>query len=413
MKSMIHGKPPRRINLPWRFVVAAAVFVATAVPSMAEEFRFSYATGDRYRILSQVDESVFVNGLYSHTADILNKISIEITDSEKGSGFIEASFQTSERSYDSDTVYEWSREYYSEFWRGELGEYAIEPGYFMPVVRSVPRFPEHDLTPGDTWSAAGSEVHDLRDNFGIPDAFHFPIQVSYEYRGREEFDGRLYDLIDISYTVFFKQNRAYKAQMYPVRITGYSDQRLYWDFDAGRPYHYAEEFDFIFTFNTGDTVEYSGVAEATVHSAVAMDKEQVANEIRDQLAESRVENAEVSISDEGVTVSIEDIQFLPDSAVLIPEELGKLNVIGEILKNYPERDILITGHTALAGTETGRQLLSEERARSVGNYLLNLGAREASRITTRGLGAHRPIADNSTEDGMKRNRRVEITLLEN
>ncbi len=396
-----------------RYVIAAIIMVLVVVPSTAEEFNFNYRTGDRYRILSQVDESVFVNGLYSHTADILNKISIEITDVRNGSGFIEAWFQTSERSYDTDTVYEWSREYYSEFWRDELGEYMIEPGYFMPVVRNVPRFPEHDLAPGDTWSADGAEVHDLRDNFGIQDAFHFPIQVVYEYKGREEYDGRLYDLIGISYTVFFKQNRAYKAQMYPVRISGYSDQQLYWDFEAGRPYHYSEEFDFIFTFNSGDTVEYSGVAEATVHSAVAMDKEQVANEIRDQLAESSIENAEVTVSDEGVTVSIENIQFLPDSAVLVPVELEKLQIIADILKSYPERDILITGHTALAGTEAGRQVLSEERARAVGNYLLQLGAREANRVTTRGLGAHYPIADNSTDEGMKRNRRVEITILEN
>ena len=396
-----------------RLFTAAAVFALTASLSAAEEFRFSYTPGDRYRILSQVDEAVVVNGLYSHTADILNKISIEITDSRNGSGFIEAWFQTSERSYDSGSVYEWAREYYSEFWRDEFGEYSIDPGYFMPVVRNVPKFPERDLSPGDTWTAAGAEVHDLRDNFGIQDAFHFPIQVAYEYIGREEFDGRLYDLIGISYTVFFKQNRAYKAQMFPVRITGYSDQQLYWDFEAGRPYHYSEEFDFIFTFNTGDTVEYSGTAEATVHTAAAMDKEQIAKEIRDQLTESRVDDTEVTVNDEGVTVSMENIRFLPDSAVLIPEEIEKLRVIADILKNYPERDILITGHTALAGTEAGRQMLSEERAMAVGNYLLELGAREASRITTKGVGARFPVADNSTEEGMKKNRRVEITILEN
>ncbi len=413
MKPSTAGKKTRQIRLSGRLIITAVISVIAVVPSTAEKFKFNYSTGDRYRILSQVDETVFVNGIYSHSADILNKIAIEIADSKNGSGFIKAWFQTSERSHDSNTVYEWARDYYSEFWRDELGEYSIEPGFFMPVVRSVPRFPERDLSPGDTWSAPGSEVHDLRDNFGIQDAFHFPIQVSYEYIGREELDGRLYDLIGISYTVFFKQNRAYKAQMFPVRITGYSDQRLYWDFEMGRPYHYSEEFDFIFSFNTGDTVEYAGSAEATVHSTVAMDKEQVAKEIRDQLTESNVENTQVTVNGEGVTVSIENIQFLPDSAVLMPEETEKLKVIAEILKTYPERDILITGHTALAGTEAGRQMLSEERAMAVGNFLLELGVREASRITTRGVGARDPVADNSTEEGMERNRRVEITILEN
>ncbi len=396
-----------------RFLLALTGVIVLCVPVRAAEFRFLYATGDRYKIHSQVDESVYVNGIYSHTADILNKISFEIADTENGSGLIKAWFQTSERSYASDSVYEWSREYYSEFWRDELGKYSIDDSYFMPVVRSVPQFPERDLEPGDTWTAPGAEVHDFRDNFGIPDAFHFPIQVTYKFQGRADLDGREYDLIDISYTVFFRQHRANKAQMYPIMITGYSQQQLYWDFDAGRPYHYSEDFDFIFTFNTGDTVEYTGSAEATLRSSVAMDKEKVAEEIRDQLADSKVKDTEVTVSDEGVTVSLENIQFLPDSAVLIPQEMEKLRVIAEILKRYPERDVLVTGHTAMAGTAAGRQALSEERARAVGNYLLKLDAHEASQIITRGMGGEQPVADNSTEEGMRRNRRVEITILEN
>ena len=396
-----------------RIVFAMLGAMMIVAPIEAEKFRFSYEKGERYKIHSQVDESVYINGVYSHRADILNKISIEITESENGAGYLNAWFQTSERSFNSNSVYEWSRDYYSEFWRDEFGAYEIDDSYFMPVVRSVPRFPERDMEPGDTWSAPGSEVHDFRDNFGIPEAFHFPIQVSYTYAGEANFDGRDFGLIQISYTVFYKQNRAFKAQMYPVRITGSSEQRLYWDFEAGRPHHYSEEFDFIFAFNTGDTVEYIGTAEATVRATAAMNKEQVAEEIRDRLADSSVEDTEVTVDDEGVTVSLEDIQFLPDSAVLVPEELDKLKIIAEILIRYPDRDIAITGHTAMAGTAAGRQKLSEERARAVGNYLLKLGARDASQITARGMGGREPVADNSTEEGMRRNRRVEIKILEN
>ena len=80
---------------------------------------------------------------------------------------------------------------------------------------------------------------------------------------------------------------------------------------------------------------------------------------------------------------------------------------------YPERDILITGYTALAGTEEGRQRLSEERAAAVGQYLLDLGARSRDHMVYRGMGAKDPIADNSTPEGMRKNRRVEITIMEN
>ena len=379
----------------------------------AEVFRFVYNPGDRYRILSQVDESVYVNGQFSHKADILNKISIGIVDADGGSGRVEALFQTFERSYDSSSVYEWSREYTSIFWRDEFGVYEIEDWYFMPVVRSVPRFPDRDVSPGESWTAAGEEVHDLRDNFGIPDAFHFPIQVSYRYLGREKMDGELYDLISIDYTVFYKPSHGYYAGMYPVRISGFSSQLLYWNYRDGRPHFYTEEFDFLFDFNTGDSVEYIGTAEAKLHATVSMDKEEVAEEIREQLSESEVEDTDVRVSEEGVVVTLENIQFPPDSAFLWAGEREKLAVIGEILSAYPDRDILVTGHTALAGTEAGRQALSEERARAVGNFLLSLGVRDEDQIAIRGMGARTPIADNSTEEGMRKNRRVEITILEN
>jgi outer membrane protein OmpA-like peptidoglycan-associated protein len=57
--------------------------------------------------------------------------------------------------------------------------------------------------------------------------------------------------------------------------------------------------------------------------------------------------------------------------------------------------------------------LSLDRATAVGEYLLSRNVRTADRMVIRGYGAERPIADNSTEEGMRRNRRVEIILLEN
>ncbi|HUX12396.1 MAG TPA: OmpA family protein, partial [Spirochaetia bacterium] len=122
---------------------------------------------------------------------------------------------------------------------------------------------------------------------------------------------------------------------------------------------------------------------------------------------------EVKADERGVTISIENIQFLADSSVLTDSEKLKIQHIADILKKYPDRDLLITGYTALAGTEQGRQKLSEERAAAVGQYLLDSGARTREQMSYRGMGARNPVADNSTEAGMRKNRRVEITLMEN
>jgi outer membrane protein OmpA-like peptidoglycan-associated protein len=378
------------------------------------QFRFRYREGDKYRIVSTVDEAVFINGQYSHSADILNRISIHVTEAEGSRGYLVGTFQTSERAQNSTGVYQWAQEYHSEFWRDEFGEYTIDPSYFMPVVRDVPRFPDRPLSPGETWTAAAHEVHDFRANFHIPEAFQIPITVGYEYLGQEEKDGATYDAIAIDYTVFHRlRGGDYGSPLYPTRISAMSSQTLYWDSQRGRPYAYEEEFDFVFTLSSGDTVEYVGTAEATVVEATPMDKEEVAERLREDLEEEGMGDADVRTDDEGVTISIDSIYFPPDSPELVPSEQAKLRRLARVLDNYKDRDLLIVGHTALAGTAEGRQKLSDQRARAVGDYLLNLGARTEEQIITKGLGARRPVADNSSEAGMRKNRRVEITILEN
>ena len=144
-----------------------------------------------------------------------------------------------------------------------------------------------------------------------------------------------------------------------------------------------------------------------------MDRAQVVSEIRQELDRLGFEDQAVVEDERGVTIRLDNIQFPPDSAFLWDSEKEKLRAIAGILNKYPDRDILITGHTALAGTERGRLVLSQERAAAVGSFLLDLGVRERDQMTLRGVGATEPVADNSTEEGMRQNRRVEITILEN
>ena len=225
----------------------------------AEVFRFAYTKGEKYRIVSRVHESVTINGRFSHDADILNKISVEVTDTKGDAGYHSVTFQTSERAYGSDRTYEWSEDYTSQFWRDGRGAYTIDPSYFMPVVRDVPLFPDGDVQPGQSWVALGSETHDLRSSFGITEPFSFPITASYTYAGNETRGGVSCAVIAISYEIFHKVvPPAGTNGMYPVRIAGFSHQRYWWDLANKRPVYYAEDFDFIFSFNTGDEVEYAG-----------------------------------------------------------------------------------------------------------------------------------------------------------
>jgi len=141
-------------------------------------------------------------------------------------------------------------------------------------------------------------------------------------------------------------------------------------------------------------------------------REITAEKITAQIKAMGIANTDVRITEEGITISISNIQFLANSSELPEKEKGEIAEIARILMSIPGRKILVTGHTALAGTEQERLRTSQERAQAVADYLVFLGARKANEIVVRGYGSERPIADNNTPEGMALNRRVEITLLE-
>jgi len=134
-------------------------------------------------------------------------------------------------------------------------------------------------------------------------------------------------------------------------------------------------------------------------------------EINAQLAASGSEDISARITEQGVTINIPNIQFITNSAQLTQEGRDKLEEAARILKGVTERNILVGGHTALAGTPAEQQTTSLARAQAAADYLVSQGVRTREEITVRGYGAGRPLGNNTTEEGMAQNRRVEIIIL--
>ena len=186
-----------------RVVTVAVLFgIFQCLPVFAEKLEYRYRAGEKYRIISEVDEDVYINGTHSHYSKLLNRISVEVRETGNERGLLFGRFETSERSTGKYSTYEMAENYESLFWRDRLGYYTIDKKYFMPVVRDVPVFPDRNLKAGETWSAEGYEAHDFRESFKIPEPYLFPITVSYQYLGKDE--TALYDLITIRYTVFHR-----------------------------------------------------------------------------------------------------------------------------------------------------------------------------------------------------------------
>ena len=88
------------------------------------------------------------------------------------------------------------------------------------------------------------------------------------------------------------------------------------------------------------------------------------------------------------------------------EAQEKLAVIGNVPQKYPQTTAVIEGHTDDVGTSEANQRLSERRANAVVNYLVRNLHVDRSRLTPVGYGESRPIADNSTDEGKRQNRRI-------
>lgn len=396
-----------------RITCIVILLLLVIIPVFSDTFLFKYKAGEKYRLVTEVNESIYINEEFLNNAEILNKISVEILETEGNSGLLSGEFLVSEKAWNS-LVYQADEEASNSlFWRDQYGVYDIEPQYLYPIVRNVPVFPDRELEPGDTWSSEGEEVHDLSD-LGYNRYLKIPIDVFYEYVEKRIINGTNIAVLNIQYNSIKNLNSIpAPGEIAVYKIIGNSQQEYLWDLDRGRVYSYSDQFDFLYIMSTGEIIRFTGTSNGRLILSEELDKDQVAEEIQNEINEQGINDVTVTADDEGVIITLENIQFMPDSYELMKSEKNKLDRIAEILDNYPGRDLLITGHTAFAGIVKGLQQLSEDRARAVADYLLSLGIRKSNEVVIRGMGPDMPVADNSTEEGRQKNRRVEIKILEN
>jgi outer membrane protein OmpA-like peptidoglycan-associated protein len=111
----------------------------------------------------------------------------------------------------------------------------------------------------------------------------------------------------------------------------------------------------------------------------------------------------------GLIVNMSDVLFDTGSYTLKPGAREKLAKISGIVLAHPGLNLQIEGHTDSVGTDEFNQQLSERRADSVRDFLVEQGV-PGSAIGARGFGKTQPVASNDTAEGRQRNRRVELVV---
>jgi outer membrane protein OmpA-like peptidoglycan-associated protein len=120
--------------------------------------------------------------------------------------------------------------------------------------------------------------------------------------------------------------------------------------------------------------------------------------------------AQVQETERGLVLTLSDVLFDFNRADLQAGALQKLYPLVTFLKENPNRNVVIDGHTDNVGSDAYNLDLSQRRAEAVRAFLVQNGIR-GTRVTAQGQGESSPVASNTTEAGRQQNRRVEIVVL--
>ena len=138
--------------------------------------------------------------------------------------------------------------------------------------------------------------------------------------------------------------------------------------------------------------------------------DQQIKELKEQTAGSGVDVTETD-GGQAILVNLPDgVTFAVGSSAITPTFRSTLDNIAASMQQYPNSLIDVYGHTDSTGSDSFNMALSQRRAQAVADYLGSRGV-SAARIRSQGFGETQPIADNGSDLGRAKNRRVEIKIV--
>ncbi len=161
--------------------------------------------------------------------------------------------------------------------------------------------------------------------------------------------------------------------------------------------------------------QLGAAGQALAGSQQQLEAEKKAHADADKRAKDALDRLAASIGavkqePRGMVITLSgSVLFASNKDALLPAAQDRLGQVADALKTQDDHKIVVEGHTDSQGSATSNQGLSERRAQSVVSYLISRGV-PADQIRAQGLGASRPIADNTSAEGRANNRRVEIIV---
>ncbi|HNY17201.1 MAG TPA: OmpA family protein [Treponemataceae bacterium] len=280
-------------------------------------------------------------------------------------------------------------------------------------LEGIPSFPRSSVEAGATWQSNGTVSYDL-SAFGYEEPLKVRVPVSYTFLGLSESENRTYYHIRAEWYPLTILPKSIAKRTGVTRLSGHSVLDLYWDNRSGSPKRSALTEEIQYRFDDASSLLLTRDTAEDIKTVTDIVRERDIKQLSSQITSKKVANVEVKQADEGIVLSIENIQFEAESAVLTEAEKTKLTNIGNILSGLKNRRLSIVGHAANPAGADEKELLSlsAERAKAVADFLVASGFRTADTIVTSGMGGAKPIASNDTAEGRSKNRRVEIVIMD-
>ncbi len=367
------------------------------------------------------EQDVKVNG-QPIRRNVFHRVLLEVKGLEPQGYRISGTFRSHIRTESKAKAPYKEEEYYTgDFILKPTGEYLVPEKQYMPNIRHIPAFPpadpadeENPMKPGYRWTAAGEEVMQAGEVVSIP------VEVRYEYLGRDIIsteDGlKVLHKIQTNYQINYEASK--KTTLLPRRMFGLVQAVWLWDEKESIPYYSQEDYNVLMIYESGETQEYQ-IKHRSLYRKIKPLPEQQRQELLAELqsglqadAKAGQPAAQADLTEQGIRITLPDVLFSYNSAELTSQSREVLNRVSAILSRAPERQIRVLGHTDNIGSDEFNKQLSEERARTVANYLAARTKIAPEKISFEGMGEKFPVADNKSEEGRARNRRVEIILLD-
>ena len=309
----------------------------------------------------------------------------------------------------------------------------------VPYYRNFPAPLPADAGPGSVWTGAGELAWDF---LGTGTVTRIPILIEYRWAGDGDYGGIPVIQVKTQYALRYKSGADPLGDPALAKADGTHIGVVSYDKATRRPLFIRETAQELFTSTTGQTIANDGILLTFFEGVPALGTAEVVQSFNDALGRPHqpagtptppaaappegqdllagpgaakgpndVPDVTVEADPRGVKLTIDNLNFVADQAVLLPGENQRLASIAQLLKTVPGRNLLVVGYTADVGSADSQDALSTQRALAIVARLKSEGI-PPNHLLYEGRGGREPVAPNDTEAGRAKNRRVEIIVLD-